>query len=224
MHGRHLKALGLSLLAITSVMALDAPASQAKWLLLRNSASVSSLNLSLTLSKAELLVPGLSLAINCSGGSGSASLALSAESKSLSGSTNTTFTGCKVLGAEKTCEVYGGTLQAGGIVLKAEGSAVSGGGGDVFVEQGSAGIGLIEIEGELCPFGEVWAGVAGTMRLTVLNASTNSTLHSADLDELFLSFGGEKMEMHSGAFELSHVSGSMTESGFGTWSLSTVGL
>ena len=93
MHTRHLKILGLSLLALVGVMAVSASGAQANWLLLNPAnTSVDELNVSGPILLSELLVPGLELAIHCKGGKASALLKKLNGGATLSGSGSALFT------------------------------------------------------------------------------------------------------------------------------------
>lgn len=55
----------------------------------------------------DLLVPTLGLDIRCAGGEGATKATLSASEEKITGSTNATFTICRVVGFEEVCEVHG---------------------------------------------------------------------------------------------------------------------
>ena len=184
------KVLGISLLAIVGILAVNVSAAHATllWQLLKNGANAPNNTLTLIafLPESELLVPGLGLTINCTGGNvttfvdggGTLEVVFIAE-----------FNGCTVLDFPK-CKVRSlitspGSIQTSGWGLGSLGSVAN----SVEALLASGGIPFTEIliENELCPFNETEAEVAGGLTLLILEALTSLEEHSVhiDDDELF---------------------------------------
>jgi hypothetical protein len=187
------KVLGISLLAIVGILAVNVSAAHAtlSWQLLLSGANAPNnlLNLKAALPEGELLVPGLGLKIKCTGGSATTHLVGGA---TLEGTANAAFTGCFVLDFPK-CEVHGagdpvGTISAEGKGLGKLGTVansiealVSAAEGEPFTE--------IIIENPLCAFNETEAEVTGGATLVLLEALTNLLKHLCHFNDDNLFFG-----------------------------------
>ena len=119
MHTNLTKVLGISLLAIVGILAVNASAAHATWQLLKNGANAANnlLNLKATLLEGELLIPNL-LTIKCTGGS--ATLHLEGGTI-LKGKAHVALTGCTVLSFSQ-CEVRSSTTAVGSKSLLLSGS------------------------------------------------------------------------------------------------------
>ncbi len=196
MRGKHLiKVLGLSLLVAVGAMAVSASAAQAKWLLLKNGASVDTLSLVGTVLLGELLVDKLGLKIHCPEGTIAAEFKLSADKTKATGTGSATFKKCTVLTFPK-CTVNSPGAAAGEI--KAAGSGEGKMTGEtVFAELSSAEFTTIEITGALCSISELGGQkVNGTATLTLHEPLVDKKEHLALLDELALFYGKENAIIH----------------------------
>ena len=198
MNKKHLfRLLGLSMLVAVTAMAVSASAAQAKWLVLLDGKSVSTIKLGISAPKGELLVPGLGLAIVCEGGTGSVSASLSNENKTLSGSASIIFSGCTDLNFGEVCDVSSigdaaGTIKSGG-----EGAAGMEG-EEYFVDASSSEFTNITYTGEECPLTEIDGRVNGKVRVTLLDAlkDTNLKVGHVLVPPKSLFFGEEEATLH----------------------------
>jgi hypothetical protein len=210
------KAVGISLLAIVGILAVNASAAHATWTLLKGGkpAANNLLNLNAALFTTELLVPGLSLNINCTGGSGTGHLQ---GGSTLKGEVHVKFTGCTVLGFP-SCEVRssGFGVGAGTILATGAGTGSLLGSGATLSLTGT--FTEILIFNELCPFNETEASVTGGLTLYFLNAATSSSLHTGDLNDAGLLFGEQGAVIDGTAgVDAAHLS--VSEASGGTWAI-----
>ena len=133
------KVLGISLLAIVGILAVNVSAAHATWTLLRNgSIAVGNLlDLNAELLESELLVPGL-LSKNCTGGEATGHIL---GGTILQGDIHASITGCKIL-KFASCEVKSPSTAVGTILV---GTSV-----EVLMTVSEQ----IIIENELCPLNE----------------------------------------------------------------------
>lgn len=194
------KTLGLSLLALAGFMAVSVSAAQAEWLYLLNETSVSAITFHIEVLPGEMLVPGLGLSINCTSGLGSLAASLSEANKKSSGSSEITFTGCKVLGSEKNCTVEGPSKET--IVVKGSGTAsMKAGSKNVTFSLSSSNFATIAISGALCPLSEVEGALNGSLELTLFDPGPEEVNHLGTLDEILLDYGEEPMTWHPSGIE-----------------------
>jgi hypothetical protein len=200
------KILGLSLLVAVGVMAVSASAAQAKWLLLRNGASVLLLELKGEVLLGELRVPGLNLNIHCKKGSATAHLELNAGPTPaahtvLTGTATGVFQECTVLEFSK-CTVKSpgaanGEIKASG---KGEGKMT---GEEVYALVSSKEFASINVEGALCPFeGLIEQPVNGNAKLTVTDPLKDETTKLVKLDDDGLFFGNEPATLEGELLEV----------------------
>ncbi len=204
MQARRVKILGLSLLALGAFLAVSASVAQAKWLVLVNKVSKTSVNLKATVEAGRLLVPGLNLKIKCSEGKAAGSASLSEENKKLAGSATVTFTGCVVLEFEKTCfpmSKEGATAQPNGTIIAKSNAKAFMEGTKVLVEAKSEGAAFtsLEILGASCPLEEVDYAVNGSITLEVENPLTDAVKHGVVLVKQALTYGGQTATLENDA-------------------------
>jgi hypothetical protein len=191
MRGRNLtKVLGLSLLAIVAVMAVNASAAQANWLLLKDLVSVNTLNLTGQILEGELLVKDLNLKIYCAKGTATATVT---DGTPISGTAHTLFELCSVL-LFSNCQVHSTGVASGNILAQGSGSGIWMSSNDsVLVLATSAAFTTIEFLGVTCPFIDTIEPVSGGVLLELLEASSPHLLKRlAHLDDHELFFGGEE--------------------------------
>ncbi len=213
---KHWKIMGMSLLALAAFMAVSASAAQAKWLVLVNKVSKTSVNLKGTVEAGRLLVPGLNLKIKCTKGEAAGSASLSEENKKLAGSATVTFTGCVVLEFEKTCfpmSKEGATAQPNGTIIAKGNAKAFMEGTKTFVEAKSEGTPFtsIEILGASCPLEEVDGTVNGSITVEIEKPLEDLVPHGIVLVKQALTYGGQTatLENDSGSTALK---GSVEES------------
>jgi hypothetical protein len=188
------KILGLSLLAIVAVMAVNASAASANWLLLRNLASVKTLNLDALVLNGELLVPDLNLEIYCPHGHANATLLDLDSPSELDVHAEGIFLNCIVLDFTSFCTVHSPGEANGEIIALGEGKATMSG-TNVTANFESEEFTEIQFLNPLCPFFELDSPVSGSAHIILLNANTDSVEKLAHLDDLELFFLGEKAEI-----------------------------
>jgi hypothetical protein len=218
MHRRNpIKTLGLLTLAVVAMVAVNASMAQANWQLKRNGTTVKTLNLTANLLGGELLIPGLGLGVNCTGGVATATLLN--ETTKLSGSTHASFTGCTVLSFPK-CIVHSPGTPNGTILASGSGTATMSGEETYFLSE-SEEFTEINFLATACFLSGL--SLRGSVLLTLLESGQAAATHLAHLDEEELFFGEEEV-LIDGALgadtALSHVS---EESGQ-TWSIGLAGL
>jgi hypothetical protein len=199
MRSRHkIKLLGLSVLAVSAVMALSATAAQAKYLLLLNGKSVSSMKFKLEfLSISVKLENGL--AIKCTGGVGSSKASLSESGAKLSGAPSATLTGCVWVASEKTCTIN----DEGAGQIKLQGTDLMHmTGTEFYLMGGGAGIGTIFTEGIFCSLPEE-EEIGGTASFKVLNALSDTKVKTGDLGSPNLTIGNSKVSELTGEVHVS---------------------
>ena len=189
----HLRVLGICL-ALLGVMALSASAAQAKWLLLKNKVSVSSLTLTARSGLGRLLVPKLGLTIHCTGDSGSITASLSGENKNLSGNGSLTSTGC-TLNESKNCTVKSKGQPNGTIVSNFDDSFIMEGESVLDQMTTATQFTFIEIGNELCPLFEENASVTGKVHLLILEPLSDITERMGHLLSLGLLYGKNEAEI-----------------------------
>jgi hypothetical protein len=194
---RHAKFLGLTMLAAVSLMAVSATAAQAKYLLLLNGKSVSSMTFGLEFltvyAKAEN-----GLKIQCSGGEGSSKAWLAEGGKKLLGSPSGTFTGCVWVGQEKTCTINDEGI--GNLKLIGNDEMSMFGANEYVLIGGNAELGTIYTEGVFCTIPEEEV-LGGTASATILDALTDTKVKLADFAPVNVKIGNSKVteikgEMH----------------------------
>jgi hypothetical protein len=188
------KVLGLSLLAIVAVMAVNASAASANWLLLRNLASVKTLNLDALVLNGELLVPGIGPEIYCPHGHATATLLDLDSPSELDVHAEGTFLNCIVLDFP-LCTVHSPGEANGEIIALGEGKATMSG-TNVTANFESEEFTEIQFLNALCPFFELDSPFSGSIHILILNVNTDSVEKLAHLDDLELFFLGEPMEIH----------------------------
>ena len=231
--GKHLKILGLSLLALVGVMAVSASAAQAKWLLLSNGASTNLVSVDVeTTEPGKLLVPELGLNIECQEGVGSVSIATETEEKVLSASGSVTFTGCKDPEFEEVCDVSSAGQPAGTIVASGSGlggmngkddetetyAKLEASGGKPFTTVNYTG------EGEECPLEEIDGRVSGYILVLVLNALASTNLKLGHVIHQGLKFGENEAILEDSKGNEQPLVTISRPGGVNTWGIHLVGL
>jgi hypothetical protein len=189
------KALGISLLAIVGVLAVNASAAHATWTLLKNASPAPNnlLNLNAELLETEFLFFGSAFKVKCTNGRGNVHLQGGA---ALLWKTNTIeFKGCKALDFSK-CEVHSAGSPVGTIttVLEGEGS-LSGTSVQALAKNEVGFTEIVVVENELCPFNETEEKVTGSLTLLILSAATLFLNHLAHLNEEELKFDESEEEV-----------------------------
>lgn len=219
---RTIKTLIVLALVTVGVMAVNASAAQAKWVLRSNGNQVLDLRLLLFYGLVEFAVPGLGIEIHCQEGIGTALLHLNAGPNPPAHTVLlwlhiAVFFGCVVLGFEKTCTVKSVGEGAGKIKLSGEGTGAMSG-TTTFGKTTSSNFGTVVIEGALCPLNEVEASFSGTLKHTILSPTTESSSHEIEMDDEGLFFGEEKASIKG------VVKGTAKEETGNTWSVGLEGL
>lgn len=224
MSRKHLiKILGLSLLAAVGIMAVSASAAHAKWLMLRNGASVLSLELEVSLPLGILLIPGLGTELHCAGGEGGIAGSLSGDHKTLTGLAETTFSGCIDPIWNEVCAVGSPGEPNGKIAASANLVAGMGEGQEeYFFNMTSSQFAKAEYRGEECPLTEINARVGGNARVDLLNALADTTLKVGHFLSTGMTLWGGSATAHDGEGEILPIS--IEEVSGATWSLHLVNL
>ena len=187
------KVLGISLLAIVGILAVNVSTAHAtlSWQLLKNGANAPNnlLNLAVTLPGFQLRV-GPFLTIKCAGGSATAHFVGGA---TLAVSLSTSLTKCEVAFFPK-CEVHGAGDPVGTISAEGSGLGTLAGTGVQALVSAPEGEPFTEIiiENELCAFNETEAELTGGLTLLLLEASTNLKEHLAHFNDDNLFFGEQE--------------------------------
>jgi hypothetical protein len=201
--GKHWKILGMSLLALVGVLAINASAAQAKWLILVGATSPKTISLKGT-ANGGFLLSANGNEIHCNGSSGNATISLSASDTVASGTATVTFTGCTEEQFKETCGVHSAGKANGTIV--ASGEAVAAMTGEtVYAKATSKNFTTIEFSGEECPLAENVESVSGSARFTVTdNALTLKTSHTIALtgENLKLGESNATLENNTGGAEI----------------------
>jgi hypothetical protein len=196
--GKHLKILGLSLLALVSVLAVSASAAQANWQLLQNKAVVSSLNLKGSSTEDGELLVANGIQIHCSESSGTATVS-GGGTATLTGTATVTFHGCFELtfgsGPEPACETHSvgqpdGLIKASG---KGKGGMVSA--EEVYLQSEKELFTTVEFTGPECPLAEIDGRTTGKVKITALTALQDTTSHVVHIEATELEFGEEPAEI-----------------------------
>ncbi len=201
MNSKHLRVLCLSACALMGLMAVNASAAQAKWLLLRNGVSVSSLTLVAEVGEGNYLVPNLGSNVHCEGGEGVATVSLSEEGKTLSGAGQGVLTGCADLNFEEVCTVRSPGNPVGTIEGSGSGVADMSTEGDLIVEVASSleePFTEIIREGEECPLVEIDSRVTGRVEVEILESLVEKVAHEAHLVLQETFYGENPAELHDG--------------------------
>jgi hypothetical protein len=179
--------LGLSLLAMVAVMAVNAAAAQANWLLLKNLVSVATLKLVGTILEFELLVGDLNLKVFCKKGTISATIT---DRTPAVGSLHVLKELCSVL-LFANCTVHSTGRSNGHILFEGSGSAIWMSSNDsVLILLEEPDFTTIEFLGATCPFVDTVEPVSGGLLLELLEASSPHLLKRlAHLDDHELFFG-----------------------------------
>ncbi len=225
---KHLKILGLSLLALVGVLAVNASAAQAVWVLNggTNTGGVLDLKLKGQILLGQLLVAGIGLKIHCDEGAADVLLITNAAMTVLTGSGTATFTGCDVEEFEEVCEVMSPGKPSGTIFASGTGEgkmASKAKEAETFAKLTNSNFSTILFEGEECPFIGLEEAVNGSVRLVVNTPETVSATHTATINEEGLFFGEEAALLDgpgAGNSALVHV----TKEGGGSWAVQLTGL
>ncbi len=214
MHLKHLKVLCLAICVLTGVMAINASASQAEWLVLRNKVSVSSIEVTTATEGGRLLVPNLGVTIHCSSGTGSAKASLWLGSALFLANGTLVFSGCQVGEFEEVCSVRGSKDAVGSnkITTNGEGSA-SMTGSEVFLTASStkaAPFATVVFEGAECPFIEIDGRTFGSVTFRVNNPLEDNAKHTFSITSQNLTFGASPAKIE-GFF--GNLAGSATDVG-----------
>ncbi len=214
MHSKHLKILCLAICALTAFMAMSASAAQAKWLILRNKVSVSSIELTGSVEASRLLVPNLGLTITCTGGTFSSKVS-GGGTTTLSGSASITLKECDVLEFEEVCSVRGSTDAVGSNKITASGSGTGSMTGSEVLLTASSTSGSpfanVIIEGAECPFIEIDGRIFGSMTSRIESPLSDLATHKVVGTAQKLTFGSNSatIENNSGG----NLAGSATDIG-----------
>ncbi len=220
MRVRWLKIMGLSLLALTGVMAVSASGAQARWLILLNGVSVSSITVSNVELRNRILVPSLGLQIECNESTGTVEWTTSEEAKKLTASGSSTNTGCVVLEFEEVCKVQSSGKSSGSIFISGSGPVSMESEEVLMAKMTSSKFTNIELTGEECPYVEIDGTLSGSILKTVLEALQNRITRLTHLESSNLLFGksAAKLESNEGTAVLGH------ETHVGTWAFHLVNL
>lgn len=227
MNKKHLfRLMGLSMLMAVGAMAMSASLAQAKWLILVNKTSVSSITLDVEVSKDQLLVPGLGLVIACKLGEGEVAATLSSESKVLSVNAAVTFRDCYDENFSEVCDVRGFWDITGSITAQGEGTGGMGfqASETYFVDLASEEFANIEYVGLECPLTEIDGRVSGKVRADLWPADSKTLTKEATLLDKGLTFGEEEAVLHNGSEAKTPVKALLNEASFNDWAISLVGL
>jgi hypothetical protein len=222
---KHFKVLALSLLALVGVMAVSASAAQAKWLLLRNGVSVSSINRVVSSAEDFSLLAANGIQIDCTEFSGSSTASLSEENKKLSGSETVTLKGCEEATFGEICGIHS-TGQPNGTIVTSN----TGRGGDVSAQEvyflslsSNEQITTVQFTGAECPLAEIDGTITCHWKETILTALNDVKLHVVHIEETNTKIGGEEVEIDNETG--GHVIlGSTTEATGATFAYHLVGL
>lgn len=213
------KIMGLSVLAVVAVMAMNASAAQATYKLNggTESAGVLLLHLHLVFGLGEILISPLNVHVHCTGGTGLLHLITDSTMVTLNGSGTADFTGCTVVGFPK-CTVNSPGAAAGLISAKGEGSA-SMSGTETFSNLKSANFSEFGFHGALCPFNEIEGTVNGEVKLG-LQGETTAASHTGTLDDIpsKLFYGEEEAVLH-GVNLTTPIAVTATKEGGGNWGI-----
>jgi hypothetical protein len=196
---KHWKTLGMSLVALIGLLAVNASAAQAKWLPLVNKTSVNSIKLTGSSEGAYLLSESGSK-IHCTKSTGTATATLSGDKTLLGGSATATFTGCTEE-AFKTCSIQSLGQAAGTIIVKGEGDfEMEANGSDETVWGKGTGPGgqlaVLVYGNDLCPLNEAEEALLGYAKISVLNALQDLKLHEIHILGESFKLGENKAELH----------------------------
>lgn len=210
------KVLGVSLLAIVGILAINASAANATWTMLRNGAAANPnlLNLNATLLGTEFLVPGF-FKINCTGGSATIHLL---GGTTLQANTHAAFTGCTILNFP-LCEVHSPGRPVGTLLFSASGTGSLSGTSVLLLMLGSPLLSEVIVENELCPYAETEAPLTGKITLLILNAATNAAEHLAHLNDDGMKFADFDAFIDSGGGIDDTALWHVTEASGATWAI-----
>jgi hypothetical protein len=195
MHQKNLtRTLGLSLLVIVAVMAVNASAAQANWLLLKNLVSVATLNLTANILEKELLVPDLNLKIYCGKGTATATVV---DGTPPTGSVHALLELCSVL-LFSNCIIHSAGAPNGHVLLQGEGSTIWMASNDsILVLAEDAEFTTIEFLGATCPFIDTVEPIGGGVLFELLEASNPHLLKRlAHFDDHEIFFGQAEATIH----------------------------
>jgi hypothetical protein len=218
------KTLGLAVLAVTAIMAMNASAAQAVYKLEggTETAGVLLLHLVTTFGLGEILigtqVGGLNIHVHCPEGTGLVHLVTNAAMTTLTGSGTADFKGCTVKSFPK-CTVFSPGAAAGLIAASGSGAA-SMSGTETFAQLSSANFSEFEFGGALCPFLGLSGQVSGEVRLGLGGGEANEVTHTATLDDIpgTLAYGGEPSALH-GLTLTAAIAGTVKKSAGGSWGI-----
>ena len=196
---KHWKILGMSLLALIGVFAINAGAAQAKWLLLLNKVSVDKIEGKGTAEAGYLLsANGNKIFCSASTGTGKAEVSALAEKNTLNASAIITFTGCKEERFPTTCSIHSTGRPNGTIVVSVTGvgKMENTNEEEIILDATSKEFTLLEYLGEECPLNESQEVVAGSVHILVLKALQDVALHEIHILDLGLTLFGTKAELH----------------------------
>lgn len=218
------KILGLSVLAVTAVMVMNASAAQAVYKLNGGTevGGVLLLHLSLTFGLGEKLigtqVGGLNVHVHCTGGTGLLHLVTNAAMTTLTGSGTADFTGCTVKNFPN-CTVFSPGSVTGLISAAGSGTA-SMSGTETFLTLSSVNFSELEFGGALCPFNGLSGADSGEVKLGIGGGETNQVTHTGTLDDVPGTFfyGAEPSALH-GVNLTTPIAVSIKKSAGGSWGI-----
>ena len=224
---KHWRILGISLLALIGVLAVNASAAHAeKWLLLVGGKSVTLIKITGESKEEGFLLSGNGSKIKCKKSQGSAEAKLSTDKKLLGGTATVTFEECKDEGFSGTCTVRSAGQAAGTIVAKGEGDVeMEKGGSDetVWIKAVGSGGKFTEViyEGIKCPLNEAEEPVSGTAKITILKALEPLTSREIHIVGEGLKLGATEAKLHmlKEGKELPEINGTIKEATGATFAL-----
>ena len=216
--------LGLSVLAIAAVLAMNASAAQAVYKLEggTETAGVLLLHLLATFGLGEKLIGtqpgGLNIHVHCTGGTGLIHLVTNAAMTTLSGSGTADFTGCTVKNFPQ-CKVLSPGAAAGLISASGSGTA-SMSGAETFLRLSSTNLSELEFSNPLCPFDGLSGADSGEVILGLGNGEASLVTHTGTLDDVAgtLAYGGEPSALH-GVNLTTPIAASIQNQVVGSWGI-----
>lgn len=227
---RFTKALIVAL-ALTGILAINSSAAHAKWVILKEAASVLFMNLVATLALTEFVAEELGgTEIHCTGGLGNLTIQLNAEHKILNASSLILFDKCSYVSPfNEVCSLVTNGKTSKEIFFITSLTAGMSGFEDVYFEAKAlpgSPFTTVKFEGEECPITELDGEVTGSFRTLVDKPLQHQTTHKIDLldQDLLLDSKWEwpSLELRNAAG--SPLNGSITEQSLSPFSFHLVGL
>lgn len=209
------KILCITVLAALGLMATSASTAQALTLNV-GGVPVAEEEFAGTLEAGSFLVPDLGLKIKCTGGTVEA--VLKSENGTVTRAASVQFTGCDVVGAEKTCTINSPGYEDGIVAAQSQGKFQMAS-AEIFALLASENFSEIEIQG-LCSVAETEESIGGRTKLVLLMPEESAVLHKFELDEDGLLFGEDKIFLHNTA-GTGPIGGSMVSASEEAWAITS---